>query len=105
MKTNGIDLTYRPATYWPRSSNRDQLLARIKGKARRDLARTFLQGPGLSHMDAFIGRETLPAEDRRAWGWIHPALMGGEYLAEQPKGSVEIARISLASVTSDQIVV
>lgn len=104
MTTIAIDLTFRPATYWPRSPNREQLLSRIKGKARRDLARMTLETSGLAHMNAFIGRETLPEEDLRAWGMIHPALMGGEYLPMQPEGSAEIVRISLASVTSDQIV-
>jgi len=103
MSKIAIDFSFRPATYWPRSANREQLLSRITGKARRDLARMVLQGPGLAQMDAFIGRETLPAEDRRAWGLIHPGLMGGEYLPAQPEGSAEIARIGLASVTSDQI--
>lgn len=103
MNTNAIDLSFRPATYWPQSPNREQLLSRIKGKARRDLTRMFLEASGLSHMDAFIGREALPEDDRRAWGMIHPALMGGEYLPPQPHGSAEIARISLESVTSDQI--
>ena len=37
------------------------------------------------------------------WGAIHPALMGGEYLPPMKRDEVEIARISLQSVTGDQI--
>jgi hypothetical protein len=48
----------------------------------------------------------LPCLTRRlraAWGRIHPANMGGEYLPPLRKGEVEIARISLESTTADQI--
>ncbi len=37
------------------------------------------------------------------WGRMHPSNMGGEYLPPLRKGEVEIARISLESVTADQI--
>ncbi len=40
---------------------------------------------------------------RRLWGRMHPSNMGGEYLPPLRKGEVEIARISLESVTADQI--
>ena len=40
---------------------------------------------------------------REAWGRMHPSNMGGEYLPPLRKGEVEIARISLESVTADQI--
>ena len=45
----------------------------------------------------------LAPDDRRMWGLIHPALMGGEYLPRMGRDEVEIARISLESVTGDQI--
>ena len=47
--------------------------------------------------------DALDEEQRRYWGALHPHCMGGEYLPELEPGDVEIARISLASVTSDQI--
>jgi len=37
------------------------------------------------------------------WGRLDPSNMGGEYLPLLRKGEVEIARISLQSVTADQI--
>ena len=40
---------------------------------------------------------------RRTLGAMHPSLMGGLYLPPRAEGEVEIARISLASVTADQI--
>jgi len=45
----------------------------------------------------------LDEEERQAIGRIHPAFMGGEDLPPLLDDEVEIARISLASVTADQI--
>jgi hypothetical protein len=40
---------------------------------------------------------------RQEWGGVHPSHMGGGFLPPLRNGEVEIARISLASVTADQI--
>ncbi len=49
-------------------------------------------------------REVPIAEElRRTLGAMHPSLMGGLYLPPRAEGEVEIARVSLASVTADQI--
>lgn len=48
-------------------------------------------------------RPRLTDEERQAIGAIHPALMGGLYLPDLEEGEVEIARVSLESVTADQI--
>ena len=45
----------------------------------------------------------MAEEERSAWGAIGPWCLGGEYLPELYEEEVEIARISLASTTSDQI--
>jgi len=47
--------------------------------------------------------EPIPEGLRRALGAMHPSLMGGLYLPPRAEGEVEIARVSLASVTADQI--
>ena len=44
---------------------------------------------------------TLPDEDRRALGRLHPSFMGGEYLPDRRETEVEIARINIDSTTSD----
>jgi hypothetical protein len=96
-------LAFRPLTYWPESLNRDQLLARIKGQARRELARKALEEGGIAALHEVFARSELTDDQRDAWGAFHPAAMGGEFLPSQAEGEVEIARISLQSVTSDQI--
>ena len=98
-----IDLSFRPRTYWPESCNPEQLLARIKGQIRRDVARKTLAEQGFSALTAFVAREELSDEDAEAWGGQHPWCLGGEYLPATRPNEVEIARISLASTTYDQI--
>lgn len=98
-----FDFDYRPASYWPASRTRAQLLSRIKGRVRRDLAAAALEEGGVQALDAFLARESLPDEERRAWGLRHPMCMGGEYLPDLDAREVEIARLSLASTMSDQI--
>lgn len=98
-----FDFGFRPETYWPESKTAEQLLTNIKGKVRRDMARRILAEEGFTGLNAFIAREELKGEDLLMWGRIHPAMMGGEYLPALGGGEVEIARISLASTTGDQI--
>jgi len=98
-----IDLNYRPNTYWPHSLNQEQLLTRIPGQVRRDIVRQLFAEDGSAGLDALAANEDFGNEDRRNWGLEHPSFMGGEYLPELDEEDVEIARVSLASVTSDQI--
>jgi len=103
---NLIDLSFRPTNYWPESENREQRLARIKGKACRDMTRNALNSGGVLELNTTIvglARDNLSEEDLQLLGAVHPSLMGGEYLPSQDEGEVEIARISLDSTTADQI--
>jgi hypothetical protein len=98
-----IDLSFRPDTYWPESLTPEQLLTRIRGKRRQDIARELYKEFGFTALNEFLVREGLSEEDRTAWGAAGPWCMGGEYLPELDEGEIEIARISLASTTSDQV--
>jgi hypothetical protein len=100
---NTIDLCYRPDTYWPDSLTPEQLLSRINGKARQDIARGVFETEGFAGLTAFLARAQLTDEDRVDWGRVHPQMMGGEYLPAVDEGEVEIARISMQSTTYDQI--
>jgi len=98
-----MDEESRPNTYWPESLNQEQLLSRIKGRARQDIARRILHEEGFQGLNSFIAQETLSRTERDVWGSGHPWLMGGEYLPDLEDGEVEIVRIDLASTTRDQI--
>jgi len=98
-----IDQNYRPVTYWPEALDQEQRLSRIHGEARRTIAREVLAEEGFAGLTEFLARETLDDEERRDWGLVHPQCMGGEYLPQLGVEDVEIARISLASTTGDQI--
>jgi len=55
----------------------------------------------VGHIPDFFAQSSLDDEERQALGRIHPAFMGGEYLPEMLDTEVEIARITIASVTQD----
>lgn len=98
-----VGLSYRPETYWPEALDQEQLLARIKGERRRVIAREALAKDGFAGLDPFLASEELDEGDRKHWGLLHPHCTGGEYLPGLGLAEVEIARISLASTTADQI--
>ena len=100
--TKPIDLSFRPDTYFPESKPREELLSRIKGQSRREIARGILEKEGIAGLNALIARDELTDHDRDMWGRIHPWMMGGEYLPEFKGEEVEIARVSLKSTTFDQ---
>src|SRR5664279_1208844 len=97
----GIDLDYRSRSYFWAADLNVPLISSIAGETRRQLVRVMLESdaPIPDGLDA----EVLDEEMRQAWGRLHPSNMGGEYLPPLRKGEVEIARISLTSVTADQI--
>ena len=72
---SGIDLDFRPSTYWPESQRQEQLLANIKGKVRRDMAREVLSEKGFIGLSTFLGRAELDGNECREWGAVHPLLM------------------------------
>jgi hypothetical protein len=101
MSSDGIDLDFRPKAYfWPIAAE-THVLATIKGAARRAEAARLIAAGAFDKLDNFLAASALSEEDRRSWGRIHPSLMGGEYLPDRAETEIEIARINIASTTSD----
>jgi hypothetical protein len=98
-----LDVNFRPDTYWPESLTPVQRMSSIKGAVRRSEAERLFHELGFAGLDPSLVRESLPDDERDAWGAIHPSMMGGEYLPDLLPNEVEICRISLRSVTADQI--
>ena len=96
-----VDLNYRPRDYFWAADLNVRLLSGIVGEARRQLVRKRIEAgrPVPNGLDVAV----LDEETRQMWGRLDPSNMGGEYLPPLRKREVEIARISLASVTADQI--
>lgn len=92
-------LAYRPRAYFGVGDRQVELFGRVHGTVRRRAIERILEAGGIP--PAELAASTLPDDARRALGSLHPAGMGGEYLAPQRAGEVEIARISIASVTWD----
>jgi hypothetical protein len=62
-----IDLGYRQRTH---------VIAAIKGERRRSAIRDAFDADRVTPLDAFYASPTLPDEDRRALGRLHPSFMG-----------------------------
>src|SRR5438552_2600726 len=98
----GIDLSFRPKTYFGPVPLEAHLLSRVAAQARREILRRELAA-GNRDMPSEFFDCLLDEELRLALGKIHPAFMGGEYLPPLLEDEVEVARVSLDSVTADQI--
>ena len=98
----GIDLSFRPTTYFGPLPLETHLLAQVTGHERREFLRVVIAA-GDEALFPDLLASTLDDETREAIGRLHPTLMGGEYLPPLLPNETEIARISLASVTADQI--
>ena len=97
----GIDLPFRPASYfWPLGLE-THLLARIKGAERKAALKQLIDAKCLDAIPDFLAQSALSKEERQALGRIHPDFMGGEYLPDLLQTEVEIARITIASTTQD----
>ena len=99
--TAGIDLNYRPSSYfWPLSLE-THLLARIKGAERKAALQRMIDTGRLEDIPAYLAQSALSGEERQALGRIHPAFMGGEYLPDLIENEVMVARVTIASTTQD----
>ena len=97
----GIDLTFRPSSYfWPLGLE-THLLARIKGAERKAALKQLIDAKRLDQIPDFLAQSALSDGERQALGRIHPAFMGGEYLPDLLQNEVAIARITIASTTQD----
>ena len=100
----GIDYEFRPESYWATPS--DPLVAilrNVKGRNRREMIRDYHAAGKLDQLSDELLSDSVSDEVRTSLGKIHPTFMGGEYLPNYGKQEVEIARIELASTTSDVI--
>jgi hypothetical protein len=97
----GIDLSFRPRSYfWPLDLEA-HLLSRVKGAERRAALQRLIDAGRLDEAPAILMLSGLSKHDREMIGRIHPAFMGGEYLPDLDDREVEIARITIDSVTRD----
>ena len=100
-ETLGIDLDFHPRDYFWARDHDLALPSDIAGHERREMVKRLIAA-GEEVPDG-LDASRLDPELREAWGAMHPMNMGGEYLPPMFDGEVEIARISLRSVTGDQI--
>ena len=100
-RTAGIDLQYKPSSYFWAKESGIHLLSDIKGTLRRHIYERALAEGNTEKIDTLIAEHALTSHDRSSLSSIHPSFMGGEYLPSTQQDEVEIARIAIASTTGD----
>ncbi len=99
--TDGVDMGYRPKSYfWPLGLE-THLLSRIKGAERKAALKAIIDAGRLEGIPDLLTQSALTEAERRALGRFHPAFMGGEYLPDLLRNEVLVARITIASTTQD----
>jgi len=105
----GYNLEFRPKSYWDFQDPISGILCNIKGSRRRAFIRDVLAATGdrreqllrLGSIDSALYEESLFPSLTDEMSRMGPSYMGGEYLPNTLRGEIEIARITLASVTRD----
>jgi hypothetical protein len=99
-----IDYDFRPDSFWDVSSDPlSALLRNVKGRERRQMICDCYAAGQIEALSDDLLHDSLDEETRKRLGRIHPTFMGGECLPNYGRQEVEIARIELASTTSDVI--
>jgi hypothetical protein len=99
-----VDYEFRPKSFWTAASHPlAAILRNVKGRNRREMIWDYFETGKLDQLSDELLKDTLSDEARASLGKIHPTFMGGEYLPNYGRQEVEIARIELASTTSDVI--
>lgn len=99
IKVSPIDLEFRPKTYFAPFDARSYVWSHVKGVFRREAVPHSLQSGQLYGELESIVTPGLPEPQRTSLSKISPALLGGEFLPPFKNNEVEIARITLRSVT------
>src|SRR5258706_12564755 len=101
LEVPGVDLAFRPPSYFRPLGLETHLLARIKGAERKATVQRLIEAGRLNEVPNCLLQSALDEPVRQALGRIHPAFMGGEYLPNLSSNEVAIARITIASTTQD----
>jgi hypothetical protein len=90
----------RPESYWDCSK---EGFTNIKGEIRRRALGSALASGQFGSLPGSLLSDELSHEERFKMAAMHPSFMGGEFLPAYLAGELEIARVSLESVTYDVI--
>ena len=96
--SEAFDLDFQPVSYWGPQSLSAYFGSHIAGELRR---RTAKEEADTGSTSEDLLQPTLSDAARSMRGSIHPWFMGGEYLPPLRPNEVEIARVTLRSVTMD----
>jgi hypothetical protein len=99
--SSGIDLDYRPETYFRPQKLERYLLSKVKGAVMRNKLQALCDAGREDEVRSLLTAEGISLADRKVLESVHPMFMGGNYLPDTEDGEVEVGRISIKSTTYD----
>lgn len=98
---NGLDINFRPKSYFGPLSLPEQLLAQVKGDVVKERLGTLCKDGRYDEVVQLLGEHGISNSQFKELGKIHPMFLGGNYLPDTEGNEVEIARIVIESTTFD----
>ena len=99
--TAGIDLSFRPKSYFGPQRLEEYLISKVKGAVLKARLEALSKEGRHQEVASFLGEEGISPAYIKALERMHPMFMGGNYLPDTEEGEVEIARIEISSTTRD----
>jgi hypothetical protein len=96
-----INLEYRPNNYFWACDSGILLSSEIKGAKRKSLYELSVFDEDSVKYDELLFKPSLNDDERKDIGRLNPSFLGGEFLPDKNINEIEIARITINSVTSD----
>jgi hypothetical protein len=97
----GINLEYKPKTYFGPQSLLKYRIEQVKGAVVREKLGMLLNEGRIRELETLLDSEDISTASIKSLGSMHPMFMGGNYLPDMDDGEVEVARIEIASTTYD----
>jgi len=96
-----INLEYRPNNYFWACDSGILLSSEIKGAKRKSLYELSVFDEDSVKYDELLFKPSLNDDERKDIGRLNPSYLGGEFIPDKNINEIEIARITINSVTSD----
>jgi hypothetical protein len=99
--TAGIDLSFRPKSYFGPQRLEEYLISKVKGAVLKARLEALSKEGRHQEVASLLGEEGISPAYIKALERMHAMFMGGNYLPNTEEGEVEIARIEISSTTRD----
>ena len=94
--SEGIDLSFRPKSFFGPQRLQEYLISKVKGAVLKARLEALSKEGRHDEVASLLGEEGISPAYTKALEGVHPMFMGGNYLPDTEDGEDEIARIEIA---------